>query len=223
MADLPARRREVAGAGRGSRAGRERAAGALLLTGKADRRRAGRRPQRAPWSCSRRHAWLPGRLRRRRRKGCCGPSADLCLGDHLFSPLPPWAPPPLLLSLHFFTPVPSRSWFSRLSPEPTSPLHSTEDSASHEPFVLGLLGVGCDLPIRGSSFPRRSPVHSPATCGTTYLDSRSEAGERAGERCRGPGGKRSCQGRAAPGSPGEPRDPGLGSAKRPPTMFPESG
>ena len=80
--------------------------------------RAWRRPRRAPWSCSRRHAWLLGRRCRRRRKGRGGPSADLCLEGDLLSPLPPWAHPHLLFSLHVFTPVPSRAWPSRQHPNP---------------------------------------------------------------------------------------------------------
>lgn len=139
-------RREV-GAGRGA------GAGALLLTGTAGRRAGLRAARRARRTCSRRHAWLPGRLCGRRRKGRQGPAAALGLGGDLLSLLPPRAPSPRPLSLHFFTLVSSRAWFSRLSPEPPSPPHSEEASASHKPFVLAPLRSGCDLPTREARSP----------------------------------------------------------------------
>lgn len=74
-------RRQAAGSSTGEpRWGGAWATGAGLLTGSAGGREGSRR---ALWSCSRRHAWLPGRRCRRRRKSHDGPAADLCLGSLL--------------------------------------------------------------------------------------------------------------------------------------------
>jgi hypothetical protein len=153
----------------GSRAGRgnDRRARCYSLARPAGGRAWGR-PRRAPRSCSRRHAWLPGRLCRRRRNGRCGPAADLYLGGDLFSPLPPGAPPPLLLSLHF------------LDSSPLPRLLLVPEPRTHVPTALPRRPVPAmsllfwDRSVywqrcshTASSLPRRRVVPSPAACSPT--------------------------------------------------------
>lgn len=135
---------------------------------------------------------------------------------HFLLPFPPWAHPPSLL-ISYFHSSPPCAGFSSLRSEPSSPAHSGETCASHEPFVLGPFSIIVALPARGSSLPRRSPVPSPATSSSAEAAVR-RPGRRLGER-RGPRGKQSCQdlapGSSGPGSPGvqESEDPAGTAAK----------
>lgn len=195
------RRREAAGGsgrggpeaavGRGAGSGRQ---ARCYLLARPARGRAWRRPRRARWSCSRRHASLPGRRCRRRRKGRGGTSTSRVTSCHRSHP---GRTPHLLVSLHVFTPVRSRAWFSRLRPKPTSPAPSEEAGASHEPFVLGPLRVGSALLAREAR-SLGAAWSLPQLPGWGRF---SKAGEGTGEA---PGPLRKAE-LPRPGGPGSPR------------------